>query len=258
MKYGYHIIFGCWIILAAVGCRTTAPQRKTGATKPAPKPTPETVVVVPQDKLLPLVGLWTKRSSAGEESEYRISVPADGPLSLSAVQTNVSIENTHFDGEELTWRERSGDSAAQMRARLQSDGKTFVGSSENGTEFRLTMVPEKTVEAPVTVTRKPEVSLELTSPLAGVWAKEWFVGGGYEYRLWVGPDGHLSLSASLEGITIENPHFDGVKLTWTERAGGLTEQSTARLQPDGVTFVGLAWNAELKTTNKFRMEKVSK
>jgi hypothetical protein len=100
---------------------------------------------------------------------------------------------------------------------------------------------------------------ERIATMVGDWTRYWLAGAtGATYRVSLKSE-ELSLTALEAGVAVEKMEFDGVKLTWTESwtepGGSVTEQNSARLQPDGKTFLGLSWVPTLQTGRKFRLEK---
>ena len=82
---------------------------------------------------------------------------------------------------------------------------------------------------------------------------------GAIYRVSFKSESGLAMTSLEEGVVVHKMEFDGVKLSWTESwtepGGSVTEQNSARLQPDGKTFLGLSWVPTLQTGRKFRLEK---
>jgi hypothetical protein len=117
--------------------------------------------------------------------------------------------------------------------------------------------------APVaSVPNPPKLSIppERAAAIVGEWSRHWLSGAtGSTYRVSFKPESGLSMTSLEEGVSVDKMEFDGVKLSWTESwtetTGSATEQNSARLQPDGRTFLGSSWVPALQTGRKFRLEK---
>ena len=120
------------------------------------------------------------------------------------------------------------------------------------------IVPAPVASAPILP--KPSVSPERIAVMDGEWTRHWLSGAtGSTYRVSFKPDSGFSMTSLEEGVVVDKMEFDGVKLswteTWTETTGSATEQNSARIQPDGKTFLGSSWVPALQTGRKFRLEK---
>ena len=116
--------------------------------------------------------------------------------------------------------------------------------------------PSASVPAPP----KPSLPPERAAAIVGEWTRNWLSGAtGATYRVSFKPESGFSMTSLEEGVTVDKMEFDGIKLSWTESwtetTGSATEQNSARLQPDGKTFLGSSWVPALQTGRKFRLEK---
>jgi hypothetical protein len=110
------------------------------------------------------------------------------------------------------------------------------------------------------IPQKITVPPERVAALVGDWTRHWLSGAtGSTYRVSFKLESELSMTSLEEGVAVAKMDFDGMKLSWTERwtepGGSTEEQNSARLQPDGKTFLGSSWVPSLQTGRKFRLEK---